>query len=276
MIDKIFLRKQLENFLFEDIGYRDITTDNLDINKNIYGKIISKDKGILAGVDFAVEVFKILDDKIQVKFKLEDGEILDKNKEILVLYGDGKSLLKGERLALNILQRLSGIATLTSKYVEKIKDLDVKLLDTRKTTPGFRIFEKYAVKVGGGDNHRLALYDMVMIKDNHIKLVGSIREAVNLIKSKVSPMVKIEVEVSSLKELEEALQSDVDIVMLDNMSIEDMKEAVRIVNKRVLLEASGNVNINNIRDIALTGVDFISTGALIHSSRWLDLSMRFE
>ncbi len=275
MINRIFLRKQLENFLLEDIGFRDITTDSLDINKKVYGKIISNDKGVLAGIDFAIEVFKILDDKIKIEFKMEDGDILDKNKEILVLYGDGKSLLKGERLALNILQRLSGIATLTSKYIEKIKDLDVKLLDTRKTTPGFRMFEKYAVKVGGGDNHRLALYDMVMIKDNHIKFVGSIKETVKLIKSKVSPMVKIEVEVSNLKELEEALECEVDIIMLDNMAIDDMKEAVNLVNKRTLLEASGNVNINNIRDIALTGVDFISTGALIHSSKWLDFSMGF-
>jgi len=275
-MDRLFLRKKLEEFLAEDIGYKDITTDNLDTEREIKGKIISKADGVVAGIPFAIEVFRILQPSIKITFSLKDGSKIKRGDTILELEGDSKAILKGERLALNILQRLSGIATTTDKYVSKIKDLRTKILDTRKTTPGFRAFEKYAVKIGGGDNHRFSLYDMVMIKDNHITLVGSIKEAVKQIKEKVSPMVKIEVEVSNLEQLREALDCEVDIIMLDNMSLDEMKEAVKIVNGKLPLEASGNITLDNIREIALTGVDFISTGALIHSSKWLDLSMRLE
>ncbi len=275
-MDNLFLEKKLREFLEEDIGYKDLTTDNLEINAKVKGQIIAKSEGIVAGIPFAIKVFQILQPNIEIKFKLNDGDKIKKGDLVLEIVGDGKSILKGERVALNILQRLSGIATTTSKYIEKLKGLKIKLLDTRKTTPGFRAFEKYAVKIGGGDNHRFSLYDMVMIKDNHIALAGGITEAVKQIKSKVSPMVKIEVEVSNLEQLKEALQLDIDIIMLDNMSIDDMKRAVEIVNGKVKLEASGNITLENIRDIALTGVDFISTGALIHSSKWLDLSMKIE
>jgi nicotinate-nucleotide pyrophosphorylase (carboxylating) len=275
-MDNLFLEKKLKEFLEEDIGYKDLTTDNLEINAKVKGQIIAKSEGVVAGIPFAIKVFQILQPNIEIKFKLNDGDKIKKGDLVLEIVGDGKSILKGERVALNILQRLSGIATTTSKYIEKLKGLKIKLLDTRKTTPGFRAFEKYAVKIGGGDNHRFSLYDMVMIKDNHIALAGGITEAVKQIKSKVSPMVKIEVEVSNLEQLKEALQLDIDIIMLDNMSIDDMKRAVEIVNGKVKLEASGNITLENIRDIALTGVDFISTGALIHSSKWLDLSMKIE
>ena len=275
MLDKVFLKKKLEEFYLEDIGYKDITTDNLPFDKEVEASIVAKEEGIIAGLEFAKEVFLLVDQNVSFPFSLKDGTYVKKKQEILRIKGRAKSILKGERLALNILQRLSGIATTTNRYVEKIKDLKTQLLDTRKTTPGFRAFEKYAVSVGGGKNHRFALYDMVMIKDNHIALAGSIKTAVAEIKKRVSPMVKIEVETSNLKEVKEALEANVDVIMLDNMSIEKMKEAVKIINGKALTEASGNITLENIREVALTGVDFISSGAIIHSSKWLDISLRF-
>ncbi len=275
MLDKVFLKKKLEEFYLEDIGYKDITTDNLPFDKEVEASIVAKEEGIIAGLEFAKEVFLLVDQNVSFPFSLKDGTYVKKKQEILKIKGSAKSILKGERLALNILQRLSGIATTTNRYVEKIKDLKTQLLDTRKTTPGFRAFEKYAVSVGGGKNHRFALYDMVMIKDNHIALAGSIKTAVAEIKKRVSPMVKIEVETSNLEEVKEALETNVDVIMLDNMSIEEMKEAVKIINGKALTEASGNITLENIREVALTGVDFISSGAIIHSSKWLDISLRF-
>ena len=275
MLDKNFVRKKLLEFLEEDVGHQDITTDNLDTDRYIEAYMIAKEDGILAGIEFAKEVYNLVGGCKLENF-VKDGVSIKKGDILAIVYGSGKSILKAERLSLNIVQRLSGIATLTNKYVEKIKDTGVKLLDTRKTTPGFRAFEKYAVKVGGGDNHRFALYDMVMIKDNHIALAGSITEAVNQIKKKVSPMVKIEVEVSSFEQLEEALKNPVDVIMLDNMSATDVKKAVKLINKSKLIEVSGNITIENIRDYALAGPDFISTGAVSHSAKWLDISLKFK
>jgi nicotinate-nucleotide pyrophosphorylase (carboxylating) len=275
MLDKNFVRKKLLEFLEEDVGHRDITTDSLDTDRYIEAYMIAKEEGVLAGIEFAKEVYNLVGGCKLENF-VKDGASIKKGDILAIVYGSGKSILKAERLSLNIVQRLSGIATLTNKYVEKIKDTGVRLLDTRKTTPGFRTFEKYAVKVGGGDNHRFALYDMVMIKDNHIALAGSITEAVNQIKKKVSPMVKIEVEVSSFEQLEEALKNPVDVIMLDNMSATDVKKAVKLINKSKLVEVSGNITIENIRDYALAGPDFISTGAVIHSAKWLDISLKFK
>jgi len=275
MLDKNFVRKKLLEFLEEDVGHQDITTDSLDTDRYIEAYMIAKEEGVLAGIEFAKDVYNLVGDCKLENF-VKDGASIKKGDILAIAYGSGKSILKAERLSLNIVQRLSGIATLTNKYVEKIKDTGVRLLDTRKTTPGFRAFEKYAVKVGGGDNHRFALYDMVMIKDNHIALAGSITEAVNQIKKKVSPMVKIEVEVSSFEQLEEALKNPVDVIMLDNMSATDVKKAVKLINKSKLVEVSGNITIENIRDYALAGPDFISTGAVIHSAKWLDISSKFK
>ncbi len=275
-MNNLYIQEKVKEFLLEDIGVKDITTDSLDVDRKARGYFIAKDDGVLAGIDFAIYIFKILDENLKVISYKKDGSSVKKGDVLLEIEGNGKALLKGERTALNITQRLSGIATLTRKYVERLEGTKTKLLDTRKTTPGFRYFEKYAVKVGGGENHRFALYDMVMIKDNHILLAGSISEAVKQIKKKVSPMVKIEVEISSLEELKEALKCDVDIIMLDNMNLEEIKEAVKLVNGKVKLEASGNITLDNIREVALTGVDFISTGATIHSSKWLDISMRID
>ena len=275
MLDRLFVRKKIEEFLLEDIGYQDITTDNLRIEKDIEAIIVSKENGIAAGIDISLTVFDIIDGGIKIKKLKQDGEFIEKGDVLAVIKGNGKSILKGERVMLNILQRMSGIATNTKKFSDKIKGTRAKILDTRKTTPGFRAFEKYAVRIGGGYNHRFALYDMVLIKDNHISLAGGIKEAVKQIRKNVSPMVKIEVEVSSLEEFKEALELEVDIVMLDNMSVKEVKEAVKLNSGRKHLEVSGNITVNNIREYAETGVDFISSGAVIHSAKWLDISLKF-
>ena len=276
MLDRLFVRKKIEEFLLEDIGHQDITTDNLKADRTVEAYLISKEPGILAGIDIATVTLEIIDPSIKIVKHKKDGQKIEIGEKIATIKGSGKSILKSERVMLNIIQRLSGIATNTYFYVEKIKGTDVKILDTRKTTPGFRAFEKYAVKIGGGFNHRFALFDMVMIKDNHIALAGGIKEAVEQIKCDISPMVKIEVEVSSIQQFEEALSTDVDIIMLDNMDLNDIKKSVEINRGRKLLEVSGNITIDNIRDYAETGVDFISSGALIHSAKWLDISLKFK
>ena len=275
MLDSIFVRKKILEFLEEDIGYRDLTTDSLDVDKNVEGVFVAKQSGVIAGTVFVKEVFNIFGDAKFQSFKKE-GDYIEKGEIIGLVYGSCKSILKGERLALNILQRLSGIATLTNLFVKELEGTKTKLLDTRKTTPGFRAFEKYAVKVGGGENHRFALYDMVMLKDNHIALVGSIKEAVKQVKSKVSPMVKVEVEVANFDQLYEALETEVDIIMLDNMSPNEVKEAVKIIDGKKLVEVSGNITLENIRQYALSNPDFISTGSVIHSAKWLDISLKLN
>lgn len=267
--------------ILEDIGSGDITSEIIVPEGCIArAEIICKENMILAGVPFIKRFFSILSRYIESgSFSFEenyrDGDFIEKGKTIASLKGNAKFLLGGERIALNLLQRLSGIATLTREFVKKLEDLPVKIFDTRKTTLGLRFMEKYAVRVGGGFNHRFALYDAILIKDNHIKIAGSVKEAV--LKAKKSSIYqKIEVEVKSLEELQEAICAGADIVMLDNMDIETMKEAVKISSGKVLLEASGGVNLNNVRDIALTGVDFISIGALTHSARAVDISMKIR
>lgn len=275
-LDRLFVRKRIQQFLEEDIGWSDITTDSLNTDKVITADFIAKEELVVAGLDIGKEVFSIVDECITFEKFKEDGSVAKKGEVIATVKGSGKSILKAERVSLNIIQRLSGIATQTRKYVYSLSGLKTKILDTRKTTPGFRAFEKYAVRVGGGSNHRFALYDMVMIKDNHIKLVGSIKEAVKQIKENVSPMFKIEVEVSNLEEFKEALDTEADIIMLDNMKVEDIKMAVGINAGKKLLEVSGNITLENLREYAETGVDFISTGALIHSAKWSDISLKFR
>lgn len=275
-LDRLFVRKKLQQFLEEDIGWGDITTDSLNTDRQINAKLLAKEDFVLAGIDFAKEVFLIVDEEVRFTVLKQDGSLVKKGEVFAYVEGSGRGILKAERLALNIIQRLSGIATHTNRYVEILKPYKTQILDTRKTTPGFRAFEKYAVRVGGGKNHRFALFDMVMIKDNHIKLVGSISDAVSQVKSKVSPMVKVEVEVSNLLEFQEAIQTEADIIMLDNMSVEQVREAVKINQGKKLLEASGNITLDNIVEYAKSGVDFVSTGALIHSARWVDISLKFE
>jgi nicotinate-nucleotide pyrophosphorylase (carboxylating) len=239
---------------------------------------------MLAGMPFVKEVFSIIDPWIDIKTFFDEGANVKKGDIIAKVSGSARTLLLGERISLNILQRVSGIATITSRFVGKVKGLPVKICDTRKTVPCVRIMEKYGVIIGGGVNHRFGLYDGILIKDNHIKIVGSVKKSVELAK-KGHHLLKIEVEVKNLDEFKEALDAGADVIMLDNMSIDDMKKAVEIRNSksgiraknknyRVLLEASGSANLENIRDIAETGVDIISVGALTHSARAVDISMK--
>ena len=260
--------------LEEDIGPGDITTSLLIPDENESRALyIAKGIFVLAGLPFSREVFQILDPSISFKVFYNEGANVMKGDVVAEVHGKTRAILSGERVSLNILQRLSGIATLTSMYVHKIKGLKAKIVDTRKTTPCQRFMEKYAVRMGGGGNHRFGLFDGILIKDNHIEAVGSIKEAVKLAKSS-HHLAKIEVEVENLYDLKEAIKAGADIVMLDNMSVSDIKEAVKISNGRVLLEASGGVKLENVRDIAEAGVDLISVGALTHSAVAVDISLK--
>ena len=270
----LLVEENVKRALNEDLQYGDITTESVVLDHKIAKvDIIAKEKGVIAGTEVFKMVFKILGD-VEVNFSVNDGEEVEKGQHFGEAFGDAKKILMGERVALNYMQRMCGIATLTREFVERLEGTKVKLLDTRKTTPNMRIFEKYAVKVGGGTNHRFGLNDGVMIKDNHIEAAGGIKNAVSLAR-KNSPFVrKIEVEVESIEQLNEALEAKADIIMLDNMDIKTLKEAVKLIDNRVEVEASGNVTLDNIREIAKTGVDFISTGAVTHSFKVLDISMK--
>ncbi len=263
--------------LKEDIGTGDVTTD-LIITRTQKSKayLLAKENGIIAGLAIAKKVFQKLDKNILWKNFVKEGEHVTAGTRIAEVKGTLRALLTGERTALNFLQRMSGIATITSIFVETIKGTDAKILDTRKTVPGLRLLDKYAVKIGGGTNHRIGLYDMVLIKDNHIKAAGSISNAVAKIKSGLKKKIKIEVETTYLDEVREAVKSKVDIIMFDNMPIDTMKEAIKITGEKIKTEASGNVNLQTLRAIAETGVDFISVGALTHSVKALDISMKIE
>lgn len=257
----------------EDIGNGDITTNNIvPENTLATASMTAKADGIVAGLDIAEMVFRKLDENLVWNPKNKDGDHVVKGDVILEIKGTFRALLTGERLALNLMQRMSGIATETSKYVAEAKGTKVKILDTRKTVPGLRTFDKYAVKMGGGTNHRIGLYDMVMIKDNHIKIAGSITIAVEQVRKAIPSDIKVEVETTNLNEVKEALSAGADIIMLDNMNNELMTEAVKLINGRALVEASGNMNLERISGVAKTGVDFISIGALTHSVTALDIS----
>ncbi len=261
---------------FEDSGFGDITSDNLiEKDRTGLGVIIAKEPLIVSGIDVAVKVFKTLDPNIDIQLFFSDGDRLKKNDILLEVKGNLINMLKSERVALNFLQRLCGIATYTRSVVDKIdKNSKVRLVDTRKTTPGWRSIEKAAVLAGGGYNHRMSLFDGVLIKDNHIAVAGSIKKAVEKIRPKTSHLLKIEVEVSSMDQVKEAVDSGVEVIMLDNMDLPMMKEAVKYIDKRAVVEASGNMDRKNINDVAQTGIDIISLGSLTHQARAVDLSMR--
>ena len=262
--------------LEEDIRHGDVTAENLGINgKSCKAAFIAKDNGILAGIDIVNQVFESIDPALEVKCLLHDGDEIREQDRIAEVSGNALSILKAERVALNFLQRMCGISTLTNKMVKKIEHTGCKLLDTRKTTPLLRALEKYAVRIGGGYNHRFGLYDMVMLKENHIRAVGGIRQAVSQIRFQTNSY-KIEVEVTNLHELQEAANCNVDRIMLDNMSLEDMEKAVKMIKGKIELEASGNINLQTIQRIAETGVDFISSGAITHSYQSFDISLLFE
>lgn len=267
------LRHIINGALAEDIGDGDVTT-NLIIPPSQFGKgvFISKEDGVLAGIDVAQLVFEGVDRDVTFKKYLKDGDKLTPKVSIAEVEGRVKSFLTAERVALNFLQRLSSIATLTAKFVEKVKGPKAKIIDTRKTTPFLRNLEKYAVRVGGGENHRFGLYDMILIKDNHIEAAGSIVEAINRVKKGNKKGLKIEVETQSLKEVEDALNCGVDRIMLDNMSVKDIRKAVELIKGKIELEVSGGVNLNNVSSIASTGIDYISVGSLTHSAKSIDIS----
>lgn len=277
MIDNLYIDDLILSALKEDMPMGDITTDNLiDPDDKSCARMIAKQSGIIAGLDVADRVFKLLDSEVKFIRNIEEGTFVNKGDIIARIEGNTRALLRGERTALNLLQRLSGIATKTNEFCVRIKGLNAKIVDTRKTTPGLRFLEKYAVKAGGGTNHRFCLSDGVLIKDNHIKAAGGIHKAVELAKRSIPHTIKIEVEVETMEQVAEALESKVDIIMLDNMSLDMMKQAVKLINKRAVVEASGNVNLDTVYDIASTGVDIISVGSLTHSVNAFDISMRFE
>ena len=263
--------------LAEDINYIDVTTDYLIPEDQIStARFVAKDNGVLAGIEVAMRVFTLLDDTVTFELFKKDGDKVSKGDIIFTMKGHTAALLKGERTALNLVQHMSGIATATNRCVELVKGTNASITDTRKTLPGLRALQKYAVVAGGGKNHRYNLSDAAMLKDNHIDAYGSLTNAVNALRAKTGHMVKIEVETRSLEELEEALAVGADVIMLDNMDCETMAEAVKRTAGRAKLEASGNITLENIAEVAKTGVDIISLGALTHSVTCFDISMKID
>ncbi len=262
--------------LKEDMPLGDITTDNLvDISSTSEAKFIAKEEGVIAGLDVSERSFLLLDNNIVFERFFNDGDTVKYGDTIAIIKGNTRAMLKAERTALNFLQHLSGIASATKKYCDKVKDFPVRIVDTRKTTPGLRFLEKYAVRTGGGHNHRFCLSDGVLIKDNHIKAAGGISKAIEILRDKIPHTIKIEVETESLAQVQEALDAGADIIMLDNMKLEQIKEAVELIAGRALIEDSGNVNIETVYDLAAAGVDIISIGRITHSVEALDISMKF-
>jgi nicotinate-nucleotide pyrophosphorylase (carboxylating) len=262
--------------LREDMPDGDITSESVipagAVSEAVF---LAKEDGVLAGLPVARRVFEKIDPSVEFVEKLRDGAAFKKSDVLARLKGPTAALLKGERTALNFLQRLSGIATVTRRFVDAVQGTKAKILDTRKTTPGLRLLEKYAVKTGGGTNHRLSLSDMVLIKDNHLRHVGSVAEAVRRARAAAKPGIHIEVEAAELSQVRDALAAGADMIMLDNMTLEAMREAVTLAGGRVPLEASGNMSLERVRAVAGTGVDLISVGALTHSARALDISLDF-
>ncbi|AFZ22640.1 nicotinate-nucleotide pyrophosphorylase (carboxylating) [Cylindrospermum stagnale PCC 7417] len=276
---RLVLDPLLRGWLLEDVGRGDRTTGSLLVEDVTPGsaKWIAKAGGIIAGLPVAGRVFQLLNEKVRFVAIADEGARCEPGQVVAEIHGSLDALLMGERVALNLAMRLSGIATLTNIYIEKIADLPPRLVDTRKTTPGLRLLEKYATAVGGAINHRMGLDDAVMIKDNHIAAAGGIGEAVTRVRSQIPYPLTIEVETESLEQVWEALQHKADIIMLDNMPLEMMREAVQLIRQQdsgVKIEASGNVTLETIRAVAETGVDYISSSAPITQSKWLDLSMR--
>ena len=274
MIGKFKLRRLIEDALREDIGSGDVTTTAV-VKEDCVGtaRAIAKSDIVVAGIDVFVEVFLVIGEDMACNHALSDGVMAREGQVIAEISGNLCNILAAERVALNIFQRMCGIATLTRRYVDAIEGTKARILDTRKTTPGLRDLEKYSVKIGGGFNHRTGLSGGVLIKENHIKAAGGIAKAVSLVRHNVPLTLKIEVEVSNLEEVKEALSTGCDIIMLDNMKADEMREALSLMQGRVIVEASGNVTLSNVREIAETGVDFISVGALTHSAPAADISL---
>ena len=274
MLSKFYVEDHVKSALMEDIGYGDITTENLaGENDFLKAELNTRSEGILCGCDVFTTVYKILSDDVKIKFYFKDGDKIKKGDKIADIEGPAKDLLMGERVSLNYIQRMSGIATETRKYQDAIAPYNAKIVDTRKTTPNFRAFEKYSVKIGGGALHRFNLSDCAMIKDNHIKLAGSLTNAVNKLRQNISHAHKIEVECDTLDQVKEAVDAKADIIMLDNMPVETMRKAVEIINHQAIVEASGNVNLSTVNAIASTGVDIISSSAIVAKAPTLDSAL---
>jgi nicotinate-nucleotide pyrophosphorylase (carboxylating) len=260
--------------LAEDVGAGDVTSDAvIPMDMTCRGKIVCKEDGVIAGLSIAKRVFQLVDDRIQFDAKTKDGEKVQADAIVARLYGPARGILKGERVGLNFLQHLSGIATMTARYVKAVEGTKTKILDTRKTTPGLRVLEKYATRIGGAENHRMGLYDAVLIKDTHLALVGSISGALRSAR-KAYPEAEVQVEVSNLQELEQALGDKAPRILLDNFSCGQVREAMQIIRGRAVVEVSGGVQVTNARAYALAGADYISVGALTHSATALDFSMK--
>lgn len=269
-------KRLIRQALAEDIGDLDITTAaTISPESESRAELVAKGPFVVAGLPFAAEVFRAVDRSVKFEPLVEEGRKVARSTVLARVSGKTASLLQGERVALNILQRLCGIATLSAKFASKVRGLRCVVLDTRKTTPGMRFMEKYAVRAGGCSNHRMGLYDGILIKDNHIRAAGSIRKAVGLARKAAKRGMKVEVEAASLEQVGEALEAGADVIMLDNMPVEEMKKAVRMARGKARLEASGNVTLRNVRQIAETGVDYVSVGALTHSAPAADISMKF-
>ena len=277
MLDNFLIDKHVLAALEEDIGFGDITTDNLASDDDILtAKLNTRTDGVLCGMRVFERVFKLLSEKVDIKSYFKDGDLIKKGNTIALLTGPASAILKGERTGLNYIQRMSGIATETKKYQDAIGNYKARISDTRKTTPNFRVFEKYAVFVGGACIHRFNLADCAMIKDNHIKLAGSLTKAVEKIRKNISHTHKIEVECDTLEQVSEAVDCSADIIMLDNMDCDKMKKAVEIINGKAIIEASGNVNLDTVSKIASVGVDIISSSAIVAKAPTLDLALDID
>ncbi|MBD1381217.1 carboxylating nicotinate-nucleotide diphosphorylase [Metabacillus arenae] len=272
-MNRLQIKKSVEFFLLEDIGYRDLSSSIFLKDSTGEAYILAKEDGVLSGSDVVGVCYELLDSSLKIDLLKNDRERFTKGEKIASIKGPMASILSGERVVLNLLQRMCGIATLTDLAVKTLNSTHTKICDTRKTTPGLRQFEKYAVRCGGGHNHRYGLSDAVMIKDNHISFSGTIAKAVNAVKEKVGHTVKIEVEIESEKQLYEAIDAGADIIMFDNRSPEEVKRFVEITPSHIVTEASGGINLENLADYSHTGVDYISMGLLTHSVKALDLSM---
>ena len=276
-MNRLLLKKQLTHFFIEDIGDLDITSHSVFRSDEVgTGILVAKEEGILSGTAVIHEGYHLLNPSIEVKMDRFDGEPLKKGDAIAEIFGPIRDMLAGERVILNLLQRMSGIATMTRKASDQLHGCKTNICDTRKTMPGLRMFDKYAVRCGGGVNHRKGLYDGVMLKDNHIAYIGSIKKAVELVRKQVGHMVKIEVETESKEEVLEAVEAGADVIMFDNRSPEEIKELVRVVPEHIITEASGGITVDTVKDYRNTGVDFISLGELTHSTKGLDISFNLQ
>lgn len=268
------LDEKIKDWLAEDMPYGDVTSDPLFSDEdNCDGIFVAKEDGCIAGLPVAERVFRVLSEDVVMTSLVEEGSWVTKGTAIAKISGLTRDILKGERLALNLMQRISGIATMTRKYADKLEGTQTRIVDTRKTTPGLRELEKYAVRMGGGYNHRFNLSDGVMLKDNHIEAAGSITKAVSQVRASLSHMTKIEVEVENLLQFEEAMAAGAEVILLDNMDSDTMRKAVEMKRGNVILEASGNITLERLAEVAATGVDIISSGALTHSVKALDISL---